>query len=389
VLIERDYNGQRTTVDTLSVTADGRHKVSFSWPAVPARMVRIHPDSEICEFWLLYRADWIWQPEPPRVSKWDIHFENAWDQYYTGLDLYCDTAGLEKRVEVFVDEVQLTNDLAGGLTYWPIVANGRRVVHLTLPWGRGHVFRFRAIDDNPGLLYQHRWHLQEEPSEQANWNQNFSIFGTRADKWLKAVIFECDTFGANKQVQIEVDGATVETLTVNANGRRVVQLALTVQQLGRVWRMFPVDGNPARLYTAQPIFDEEPFQLDRWETQETTHGIPGWFAPLYGHLVLKSTLPVTLTLIVQRTTTSYVIPATGGVKSSHFQSFEAGKGVLIRYVLTSLAPFWLYREETVVVVQPWGAPSPITVHPFGSDDQDPTRPMVQAQLAAERSGGSG
>lgn len=399
VLIERDYNGARSTVDTLSVNCDGRHKVSFSWPAVPARMVRVHPSSAACESWLLYRADWIWQPEPPRISQWDIHFENAWDQYYTGLDLYCDTGNLEKRVEVYVDGVQLTNALGGGLSYWPVTANGRQVVHLTLPWGRGHVFRFRAIDANPGLLYQHRWHLQEEPAEQSNWNMNFSIFGSRADKWLKAVIFECDTFGANKSVQIEVDGSTVETLTVNTNGRRVSQLALTVQQLGRVWRMFPVDGNPGRLYSAQPIFDEEPFQLDRWETQETNHGIPGWFAPLYGHLVLKSTAPVVLTLIVQhnqpragstakRTTVQYTIPSTGGVKSSHFQSFEAGKGVLIRYILTSEAAFFLYREETTMVIQPWGAQVPITVHPFGSDDLDPTRPMTHSVLAAERSGGS-
>jgi hypothetical protein len=399
VLIERDYNGERTVVATLAVATDGRHKVSFSWPALPARMVRVRPDSEICEFWLLYRADWIWQAEPPRISKWDVHFENKWDQYHTGLDLYCDTGGLEKQIEVYVDEVRLTNDLAGGLTYWPVTANGRRVVHLTLPWGRGHVYRFRAVDDNPGLLYEHRWHLQEEPSEQANWNQNFSVLGTRADKYLKAVIFECDTFGANKSVQIEADGVNVETLTVNANGRKVVQIALTEQQLGRVWRMFPVDGNPGRLYTAQPIFDEEPFQLDRWETQETTHGIPGWFALLYGNVVLKSEDPVVLTTIVQhnqprpgsvakRTTKSYTIPATAGVKASHFVPFEAGKGVLVRYILTSVSPFWLYREETVVIVQPWGAPSSITVKPFGDDDQDPSRPMRNAVLSAERSGGA-
>ena len=112
------------------------------------------------------------RPEPPRISKWDIHFENEWDQYYTGLDLYCDTFGAEKRIEVWVDEVRLTTRSTGE-PYWRVIANGRRVVHLTLPWGRGHVFRFLAIDDNPGLLYTHRWHLQPEPSEQANWNQNF------------------------------------------------------------------------------------------------------------------------------------------------------------------------------------------------------------------------
>ena len=122
------------------------------------------------------------------------------------------------------------------------------MVHLTLPWGRGHVFRFRAVDDFAGLLYTHRWHLQEEPSEQANWNQNFSASSApHADKWLKAIIFECDTYGVNKSVQVEVDGTVVQTLTVNANGRRVIQLALADQHLGRVWRMFPIDGNPGRL----------------------------------------------------------------------------------------------------------------------------------------------
>jgi hypothetical protein len=394
VLVERDFNGERTVVDTLIVNANGRHKLKFSWLAVPANQVRLRPDGG-CEFWLLYRADWIYVQEPPRISKWDIHFENAWDQYYTGLDLYCDTFGQEKQVEVYVDEVRLVNQLAGGLTYWPIVANGRHTIHLTLPWGRGHVFRFRAIDDNPGLLYTHRWHLAEEPSEQANWNQNFSILGTRADKWLKAIVFECDTFGQPKQVQVEVDGTVVQTLTVNTTGRRVVQIALSDQHLGRVWRIFPVDGNPGRLYSAEPLFDEEPFQLDRWETQETNHNIPGWFYPLYAHITLKATQPVTLTTIMSHnqtgglTTRTYTIPATGGVKQRRFlPGFQAGKGVLIKYILTSPTPFWLYRDETSVVIQPWGSFDPIQVKPFGNDDLDPARTMSHATLNAQAAGGA-
>jgi hypothetical protein len=390
--IERDFGGERILVATFTVTSANRHKFKFSWPAVPANMVRIRPDPE-CVPWLLYRADWIYQPEPPRIAGWDIHFENKWDQYYTGLDLYCDTLGQEKRIEVYVDEVRLS-DPATSLPYWPVVAAGRQVVHLTLPWGRGHVFRFVAIDDHPGLLYSHRWHLEPEPSEQHNWNQNFSILGTRADKWLKAVIFECDTYGQDKQVQIEVDGTIAETLTVNTLGRKVVQLALSDQHLGRVWRMFPVDHFPGRLYSAQPIFDEEPFQLNRWETQESNHQIPGWFYPLYAHITLKSTADVTLTTTIQHnqsgglTTDSYTIASTGGVKQRRFlRGFHATKGVLIKYVLTSAVPFWLYREETVVVIQPWGAADPITVHAFGNDDLDPTRTMTHAVLAATTSGG--
>lgn len=393
--VERDFNGERTTVATFTVTSNNRHKFKFSWPAASAHMVRIRPEPEDCAPWLLYRADWIYVQEPPRIARWDIHFENNWDQYYTGLDLYCDTLGQEKRIEVWVDEVRLTNTLAGNLPYWPVVANGRRVVHLTLPWGRGHVFRFVAIDDNPGLLYTHRWHLEPEPSEQANWNQNFSILGTHADKWLKAIIFECDTYGVNKSVNVEVDGVVVETLTVTATGRKVVQLALSQQRLGRVWRMFPIDANPGRLYTAEPIFDEEPFALTRWETQETNHGLPGWFYPLHAHITLKSITDVILTTVVQhnqvggQTLHTYTIPATGGVKQRRFlHGFHAGKGVLIKYVLTSPEPFWLYRDETSVVIQPWGAFESIMVKPFGNDDQDPSRPMTHAILAAQSTGGT-
>jgi IPT/TIG domain len=392
--IEGDFGGSRFEVANFVVTANNRHKFKFSWPAVAVNMIRIRPDSGDCVTWLLYRADWIYQEEPPRISKWDIHFENQWDQYYTGLDLYCDTSGQEKRIEVYVDGVRLTNALGGNLTYWPVIANGRKVVHLTLPWGRGHVFRFKAIDDNPGLLYTHRWFLQEEPSEQANWNQNFSILGTHADKYLKAIIFECDTFGQSKSVQVEVDGTVVETLTVTTSGRRVVQLALTDQHLGRVWRMFPVDANPGRLYSAEPIFDEEPFQLSRWETQETNHGLPGWFYPLYAHITLKSTADVTLRTILHHnqtggtTVNDYVIPTTTGVKHRRFlPGFKAGKGVLIKYILTSAQPFFLYRDETTVVVQPWGGYDAVTVQPFGNDDQDPSRPMTHAMLAAQASGG--
>ncbi len=394
VVIERDFGGEKFTVATLQVLTQGRHKLKFSWPAVQANQIRVHPESEACLFWLLYRADWIFQPEPPRIAGWDVHYENQWDQYYTGVDLYCDTFGQEKRIRVSVDGVFLTNDLGGGLSYWPVRTTARQVVHLTLPWGRGHVFHFEAVDPNPGILYSHRWHLDPEPTEQANWTQNFSILGSRADKYLKAVVFECDTFNQPKQVTVEADGVVVETLSVTANGRKVVQIALSEQHLGRVWRMFPVDGNPGRLYSAQPIFDEEPFCLDRWETQETNHNLPGWFYPTFAHVVLKSTREVTLTVTMhanqegRQVTETYIIPSTNGVKQRRYVTFRAGKGVLIKYTLTSEVPFFLYRDEMTAVIQPWGATDSVRLRPFGNDDTDPSRTMTSSVLAAGTSGGA-
>lgn len=389
--VEYDYAGVRTQLGPFTVAETGRHKVKFSWPAVEAQQVRLHPDDAVCQFWVFYRADWIFQAEPPRVAGWDIHFEQQWDQYYTGVDLYCDTSGQTKQVVITVDGVTLL-DPATGLPYFSVTATGRHVVHLTLPWGRGHVFHLYAIDTNPGLLYQHRWQTIAEPSEQANWNQPFSILGSRADKWLKAVIFECDTFGQTKTVQVEADGVVVETLRVTATGRKSVQVALSQERLGRVWRFFPIDANPGRLYSLQPIFDEEPFSLTRWETQEVNYGLPGWFAPTYGHIVLKATLPVTVTLRRQYNQRglskdeTYTIPATVG-KIRAYLTFQAGRDVLHKWILTSAAPFYLYRDETVIFIQPWGAASAVPVHPFGNDDLDPTRTMTSAVMAAETPGG--
>jgi hypothetical protein len=391
VHVERDWDGATSLISDITVTCDGRHKRKFSWAALPANKVRLRPENA-CKAWILYKADWISVPEPPRIALWDIHFEADGDQYYTGLDLYCDTAGLEKRIEVYVDNVRLTNTLAG-LTYWPITTSWRQWVHLTLPWGRGHVFHFIATDANPGLLYKHKWWVDAEPSEQANWNQNFSVLGSRADKWMKAIIFECDTFNVAKSVEVQVDGVTVETLQVLANGRKVVQIALTEQKLGRVWRMFPVDGNPGRLYSAQPVFDEEPLKLDRWETQELDFDQIGFQLPLSAMVTLKSTEDVTLrltTYVNQLGTVlyeDYVIPATGGIKDKRFVPFKARKGVLFKFLLTSADPFWLYQEESSVTVQPWGGEGPFVAHPFGNADADRTRQMTISALAAARSGG--
>src|SRR5262249_22491340 len=79
--VERDFQGTKYQVATFTVTSNNRHKFKYSWPAVPANMVRIKPDEVGCIPWILYRADWIYQQEPPRIANWDIHFEHKWDTY--------------------------------------------------------------------------------------------------------------------------------------------------------------------------------------------------------------------------------------------------------------------------------------------------------------------
>jgi hypothetical protein len=386
--VEYDLDGVWNTLGPFAVAATNRHVYFFTWSAVKAHLIRIRPIGD-CVPWMLYRADWIFDPEPPRIAGWDINHENGWDQYCTGLDLECDTFGVGKTVEVYIDQTLIQT--------YAVAAAGRRVVHLTIqPPVRGHVLRFVATDANPGLLYSHRWHTDVEPSEQTNWNQNYSIAGTLGDKWLKAVIFECDTFSQQKTVTLEVDGVVVETLLVQTAGRRVVEFAFA-QHLGQVFRILPTDNYPSRLYSHQLIFDQEPFKFTRWETQEVTHGIQGWQVPYAAHVTLKAAVDVTLTVTSFRQDGSalvrtYTIPATvlpsGGLtKIKRYVPFQATKGVLFKYVLTASQAFWLYREETEVHVAAWGRDQTAIVRPFGNDDQDPTRGMINATLASARAGG--
>jgi hypothetical protein len=239
-------------------------------------------------------------------------------------------------------------------------------------------------------LYNHRWQLQEEPSEQNNWNQNFSILGTHTDKWIKGIKLECDTFGVNKTVTIEVDGSVAATLTINTTDRSVVHEAFP-QVRGRVVRILPTDNNPGRLYSASLIFDEEPLGLDRWETQELTLGAPGWKAILEGWITLRSSDTVTLTVTHVRedgtsTDRTYTLPDTSGVKTPHYLTFEADKAVLFKFLFTSNSDFWLYRGESGLKIMDWQG-GLRQVQPFGDDDLDLTRGLFTAESAAA-SGGS-
>lgn len=389
IVIEADLAGGVTTVAVLVVQSDGRHKQWFSWPVSHAQLIRIRPTGS-CQPWMLFGVEWLSMPEPPRIAGWDTNWEDlGGDRYYTGLDLECDTFNQPKTVEVFVDQqVVLT------LTVQTL---GRRIVHVTLPWGRGHLFRFVATDTNPGLLYNHRWWTEPEPTEQTNWNQNFTVWQSLSDKYLKGVVLEADTFGQTKSMNVEVDGVVALVIPVVHTGRSVINYTWP-QLLGRVFRLFPTDTNPGRLYEAQPLFDEEPFALGRWETQLLTLDMPGsgWGAILSTDVCYKATAVVTYTISCYNSlgtlldTLTHTLPATAGAKQKLFvPAAGANKGVLFKFLFTSAdnSGITVYEEESVVRVQPWTGGPILSRKPFGNDDLDTTRNMTSAVAAASKSGG--
>lgn len=391
VTVEGLLGGQPVGISSLVVNSAAGRRKWFDWPAVHVDMVRLRPADE-CGPWMLFGQGWLTRPEPARLPGMDSGFENLGDTYYTGLDLEIDTFNAAKTVVVEVDGVPL-NDPATGLP-WSITTQGRRLVHLTLPWGRGHIYRFYSNDLVPVLVYAHKWLVEAEPGEQTNWNQNFTIAGTHADKWLKGILLECDTFNQIKQVNVEIDGVNVAggPFPVQTNGRRVVQIAFP-QALGRVFRLWPADNFPGRLYSMGWIFDQEPYQLTRFETQEEPLQMDEWKVATYGQITYKSTGAVTFQQFAYGQdgqllfTDTEILPSTGGVKAMRPYKPEANKGVLYKYIISAASGFWLYREESYVEFQPWQGGRATKVKPFGNDDLDPTRGMARADLAAQRPGG--
>ena len=384
-VVESVQGNDTTTVKTCTVDTSGsttRQRRFFSWPAVQADRIRLRATDDVA--WTLYECAWVAQQEPPRLAEVDSHFEVQTDSYYTGLDLVINTFNQAKTFNIYVDDTKLTNP-ATGTTDFSVQTNGRRMAHLSFGPGRGHVYRFVATDASPCLLYSHKWLVEQEPTETANWNQNWTLGGTHADKYVKGVKLECDTFGAAKTVIVEIDGTTAATLTVNTPDRRVVHAAFA-QVRGRIVRIRATDNNPGRLYTASLIFDEEPLGLDRWETQELNLGSPGWKALLEGWVTYRSSEAVTMQVTAMREdgtsqVKTYTLPDTTDVKRQHYLTFEAVKGVQFKFLFTSDADFWLYRPESVLKVVDWGG-QVRGVQPFGDDDLDLVRSLRDAQTGA-------
>lgn len=233
------------------------------------------------------------------------------------------------------------------------------------------------------------------PLESATRVTDWDFGGRGSDKFYKGLEIECDTRGQTKRVDIEVDGKKLETITVRTQQRESLHFSFP-QIRGRLIRLHPQDPATWERYRMRWIFDEEPLQLPLWQTQYTDHGIPGYHSVQAMFMAWRSTAQVCVDIfsrVGQRYEPtddikhSFNLAATSGEIRRQFFTPPANKGLLHRYVISSSQPFWLYREETFVMVVPWSGGDPIYAHPFGNDNLDQTRGMAAGEVLAQRSGG--
>lgn len=317
--------------------------------------------------------------------------------YVWGVIITCDTGNTSRSVEVEYTANNGAITSAGTLT---VLADGRKKLPFTFATAvLAQQIRLRPTGTCvPWIRYKVEWLSDPEPPRVTGWNSNWLQFGTASDKWLKGILLEADTFNVAKTVVIDIDQslAVVNLGALTFNGRGIQHLAFAKQR-GRLFRLRATDANFGKLYKWQPIFDEEPLQLTRWQTQERPHeGMSGkWQKPLEAFIAIRSSGTVTLQITsfglsgASLNVSTYNIPSTAGAKQKVRVPLNAAKGLLFEYLFTASAGFWLYKEESELDVEDWNSGQLMRVPlPASNDDLDPARQMGNAQVAAQTPGGA-
>lgn len=316
--------------------------------------------------------------------------------YVWGVIITCDTGNTSRSVEVEYTSNNGGITSAGTLT---VLADGRKKLPFTLATAvLAQQIRLRPTGACiPWIRYKVEWLSDPEPPRVTGWNTNWESMGTMADKWIKGYLLEADTFNVAKTVVLDIDQALVaNSQSLTFNGRGIQHIAFAKLR-GRLFRIRATDANFGKFYKWQPIFDEEPLQLTRWQTQERPHeGMSGkWQKPLEAWISIRSSGTVTLQITsfgasgATLNTSSYNIPTTAGAKQKVRVPLNAAKGLLFEYLFTAAAGFWLYKEESELLVEDWNSgQSQWCPLPASNDDLDPARQMGNARVAAQTPGGA-
>lgn len=211
VLVEyTTNNGSITTAATLTVLADGRKKLPFSWTPVLAQQIRIRPTGS-CVPWIRFKLEWLSDPEPPRLLGWDTNWEDfgtGADKWLKGYLLEADTFNAAKTVVIDIDQALASQSDA--LTF-----NGRGIQHISFAKLRGRVFRLRSTDANFGKLYKWTPIFDEEPLALTRWQTQERPFHGMEGRWqkpLEAFVAIRSTAAVNwRLIAYGVSGAALNT----------------------------------------------------------------------------------------------------------------------------------------------------------------------------------
>ena len=243
------------------------------------------------------------------------------------------------------------NDLidVGTTLSWPI--GGGNVLDL---WQPDFIFLPEATQDQP-----------------TDWDDG----GYGGMKFVQGMILEADTFNVAKVVKVErSDDLSVFTPNespITYNGQSIKPLTFTPPFLAHSMRVISTDGVQWRKWGVKWIYQPFPESTVEWQSEFTSHGMPGWQHIREMNIAYLSTAPMTLTLSFdQWPQITLTVPSSGGVQTKWKTPIPANKFKLISYGLTSTAPFYLFEGQCEAKVKPWGSTGAYTIiTPFGGPEK--------------------
>ena len=199
--------------------------------------------------------------------------------------------------------------------------------------------------------------------------------GFGGTKFVQGMILEADSFDVPKMVTVErSDDLTIFTPNespITYHGQSIKPLTFTPPFLAHSMRIVTTDGVPWRTWGVKWVYQPFPESTVEWQSEFTSHGMPGWQHIREMNIAYLSTAAMTLTLSFdQWPQITLTVPSSGGVQTKWKTPIPANKFKLISYGLTSTAPFYLFETQCEAKVKPWGSTGPYTIiTPFGGPEK--------------------
>jgi hypothetical protein len=228
------------------------------------------------------------------------------------------------------------------------------------------------------VLYIWQPALIPQPVVEQQRAQDWDDAGQFGNKFWQGLLLTANTNGINKSIGVrDADGFALHPFTpfpVNFPRQSEQAFSFPTPFLAHSVRLEPQDAVNWNCWGVKWIVTPYPDAAETWDTQGMTHGLKGFLHLRLVNLAYVSTAPVTLTVT---TDTGFSIPlafaATGlqlsPAKVISFPTFNKGK--VYTYSVTSLVPFYLFKDMCECWVRSWGDSGPYQkVNMFGGPSSE-------------------
>lgn len=219
-------------------------------------------------------------------------------------------------------------------------------------------------------LYEQQYYFLPRADQINDRFSDIEAAGVFGDKFWQGVTIEADTFGANKELIFkDEDGNVRATIIINHNGKQTSSHSFDIPWISHRIIRTSDDNVEWVHYQSEYKFDIEPELGKVWETQETSHGIPGFKVIERIGIVARTTTNATLKIFYDGVEESYPLNNTGGDKDKQLFFVRARKGKLLKYRVESAEDMRNYLNDLEIWIRQYNSPNFYQViKPFGAQD---------------------